>query len=202
MLAKQYSHRLPADYDIDIIRRRAAARGKLWNDTPGLAFKAFVLQEKGRYGANGNLYASVYLWHDVNATIDFLSGSRFRHVIDSFGRPQVELWLPLDARSANECDSQRQANWLYREILPIADDTDLDALRVAEVQRNQALLQHPGAVALVSAINPANWQLVRLHLSSIPPDGAQAGDVYEVLYLARPELSTLAEMPLALAIGV
>lgn len=51
MFAMQYSHRLAADHDMQGIRQRAARRGPLWDDTPGLAFKAFVSQERGVTGA-------------------------------------------------------------------------------------------------------------------------------------------------------
>jgi hypothetical protein len=100
MLAKQYSHRLPSSYDMGIIRERAARRGPLWDATEGLGFKAFVARERGRYGATANVYSAVYLWLDVEQTADFFMGSRFQNVIDDFGRPDVETWLPLDARVA------------------------------------------------------------------------------------------------------
>lgn len=44
MFAKQYSHRLPADYDMNLIRRRAAQLGPSWDHTEGLLFKAFIAQ--------------------------------------------------------------------------------------------------------------------------------------------------------------
>ena len=50
MFAKQYSHRLPADYDMDVIRRRAAQLGPLWDDTQGLLFKAFIAHEIAKWG--------------------------------------------------------------------------------------------------------------------------------------------------------
>lgn len=87
MFAMQYAHRLPADYDLQIIRQRAAERGPLWDTTPGLLFKAFVLQQAGRHGATGNVYGSVYLWADPAAAVRFIASERFDSVIRSFGRP-------------------------------------------------------------------------------------------------------------------
>ncbi len=40
MLIARYRHRLPADYDMDRIRDRIAARRPAWDDAPGLVFKA------------------------------------------------------------------------------------------------------------------------------------------------------------------
>jgi len=187
MLAKQYSHRLPADYDLDVIRHRAAARGKLWDDTKGLAFKAFVLRETNKNGAAGNLYASVYLWRDDGEAADFISGDRFQHVIKSFGRPNIELWLPLQARSG----PARQARTLYRENIAIRDTGDIAALRIEALAHSHALAQQDDTVAVVTAIDVTTWHLVRLHLSSRQIDPNHPGDAYEVLYLARPELAQL-----------
>ena len=113
MFAMQYSHRLPAEHDLDAIRQRAAAKGPQWDAWPGLACKAFVLQEKGRHGAEGNLYASVYLWHEAAAATAFLAGEAFQGVIDSFGRPAVvksrssalTIMSPNEARFAM-CDAR------------------------------------------------------------------------------------------------
>ncbi|WP_397449025.1 DUF4865 family protein [Pseudomonas sp. NA-150] len=187
MLAKQYSHRLPADYDMNIIRQRAIARGPLWDDIQGLAFKAFVVQTKGEHGAVGNLYASVYLWHDSQAAVELIMGERFQGVIDSFGRPAIESWLPLDARAGQA----KQALTLYREELPIAENADRQALLQAEVERNQMIARQEDTVAVVTAIDLATWCLIRLRVSSEKPSSVHAGVAYEVLHLARPGLDQL-----------
>jgi hypothetical protein len=187
MLAKQYSHRLPADYNMNVIRQRAAERGPLWDDTEGLAFKAFVVQTRGQHGAVSNLYASVYLWHDVQAATDFVLGERFDSVINSFGRPSIETWLPMDARKG----PAQQALNLYREELPFAETADRRALVSAEIERNQGIAQRSDTVAVVTAIDVASWTLVRLTLSSAAPDSGHAGVAYEVLHLARPGVGSL-----------
>ncbi|MGV8921457.1 MAG: DUF4865 family protein [Pseudomonas sp.] len=187
MLAKQYSHRLPADYDMNIIRQRAIARGPLWDDIQGLAFKAFVVQTKGEHGALGNLYASIYLWHDSQAAAELIMGEGFQGVIDSFGRPSIESWLPLDARVGQA----KQALTLYREEVPIAENADRQVLLKAEVERNQGIARQADSVAVVTAIDLATWRLIRLQLSSEAPRSGHTGVPYEVLHLARPGLDRL-----------
>jgi hypothetical protein len=54
MIIAHYAHRLPADYDIKIIRDRAGRRGHLFDAIPELYFKAFLLRERGRFGAIQN----------------------------------------------------------------------------------------------------------------------------------------------------
>ncbi|HTD05551.1 DUF4865 family protein [Undibacterium sp.] len=187
MFAMQYSHRLPADYDMQRIRERAAQRGPLWDATEGLAFKAFVSRTRGRDGATDNLYASVYLWLDPASAAAFVMDERFQAVIDSFGRPRVETWLPLDARSGK----QQQAVSLYREEILIEPAADLIAVRAAEIERNRHVARRPDTVAVWTALDPEAWRLVRFTLSADAPDPARGSTVYEVLHLAKPGLGRL-----------
>ncbi|MDO9357938.1 MAG: DUF4865 family protein [Polaromonas sp.] len=191
MFAMQYSHRLPADYDMQVIRQRAARRGPIWDDTEGLVFKAFVSQERGRHAAAGHLYASVYLWHDPSAAARFVMGERFQGVIDSFGRPQVETWLPLDARGG--AGRARQASWLLREERAVDAAADRSALQAAQAEANRQRAAEPGTVAVWTALDLRDWRLVRFTLSAHAPEEAAEGSaVYEVLHLAKPGLGALA----------
>ena len=49
MLAMQYNFTLPADFDMDIIRKRVAAKGPLVDGFPGLGFKAFLYARRGEH---------------------------------------------------------------------------------------------------------------------------------------------------------
>lgn len=187
MFAMQYSHRLPADYDMQIIRQRVAERGPSWDNLEGLICKAFAIQERNRHGASGNVYASVYLWSDSDATARFLSGERFQAVTDAFGRPQIETWLPLDARRGNA----EQAQSLYREERVLAASTDRAALHAAEIELNREIAARPDTVAVWVALDLNAWHLVRFTISSAPVDPNRAGEVYEVMHAAKPELSRL-----------
>lgn len=90
MFMMQYTHRLPADYEMGRIRERAGRLGREWDDTRGLGFKAFLAQERGIYGAIGNSYSSLYLWLEDEAAVDFIADERFKAVTGSFGRPSIE----------------------------------------------------------------------------------------------------------------
>lgn len=187
MFAMQYSHRLPADYDLEIIRRRVAQRGPLWDDTQGLIFKLFSLQQRNQHGATGNLYASIYLWSDSDAAVRFLMDERFLAVTDSFGRPQIETWLPLDARNGGA----GQVLSVYRDERPIDAGTDRAALYADEVELNRSIAARADTVAVWAALDLAAWRLVRFTISSAPPDAARGGAVYDVLHAAQPERNRL-----------
>ncbi|WEK11739.1 MAG: DUF4865 family protein [Candidatus Pseudomonas colombiensis] len=188
MFAKQYSHRLPADYDMGLIRRRAAERGPLWDQVPGLLFKVFAGQERGVHGAVHNGYASIYLWADPSAAGAFLMGPGFQGVIDSFGRPVIESWLPLDWRRG----PATQARVLYRESYDIDPQADRAQLLAEEQQRNQAIAADPETFAVFVALDLQAWRLLRFTLSSGAPVPAHGVEHYEVLYLAQPGLKAVA----------
>lgn len=187
MFAMQYSHRIPADYDMQVIRHRARERGPIWDIAQGLVLKAFVAQEKGHDGALGNLYASVYLWLDPAAAASFLTGDKFLSVIDSFGRPAIETWLPLDARRG----PATQAKWLYREESSLLSATDTTTLHTQESARNQHLAERPETVAAWTVLDLKDWKRVRFWLSSEKNQITLETTVYEVLHLAAPGLEQL-----------
>src|SRR5215467_1144081 len=121
MIIAHYAHRLPADYDIGIIRDRAGRRGHLFDAIPELYFKAFLLRERGRFGASQNEYSSLYLWRKDEGFRDFLADGRTKSVTDSFGRPAIETRFVLDALKGGS----DVARFLYKEERAIAHDTDL-----------------------------------------------------------------------------
>lgn len=189
MLIKQYAHRLPADYNMQIIKNRAATRGPEWDNAAGLAFKAFVMRERGRHGAAGNVYASVYLWQDPAAAAAMLTGPRFENVIASFGRPVIETWMPLDL----QLGPSQAAGWLLREDINIPEATHLASFRQDEISRNSEIAQRQATLAVFSGLDPLTWRLSRFTLSAAPP--ATPGTCYEILYLAAPGQRQGAERP-------
>ena len=189
MFIAHYGHRLPADYDLAIIRNRAARRGAVWDDVPELYFKAFLLRERGQFGAIASEYSSFYLWQRDQSFRDALVGGRYKTVTDSFGRAAIETRVALDARKG----SGRIARFAYKQEQDIALDADLTAVFTAEVERNAAMVRHKGVVAAAVGIDAQNWRIMRILLSEQEPGEGRAGVAYQVLYLAKPLLDTLPE---------
>jgi hypothetical protein len=186
MIIAHYAHRLPADYDIDIIRNRAKARGHLFDAIPELSFKAFLLRERGRFGAIENEYSSLYLWRKDEGFRDFLLDGRTKSVTDSFGRPQIETRFVLDAHRG----SGEVAPFLYKQEQDIADDTDLTSAFAAEIERNREAARQDGIFAATVGVDAERWKFTRVLLSERELSGR--GTAYQVLYLARP---LFAELP-------
>ena len=188
MIIAHYAHRLPADYDIGIIRNRAKSRGHLFDAIPELYFKAFLLRERGRFGANQNEYSSLYLWRKDDGFRDFLVDGRTKSVTDSFGRPQIETRVVLDAHKG----SSEQPRFLYKQEQDIPIDTDLTSAFADEIARNRESAKQAGVVASAVGVDVQNWKFTRVVLSEKEPAGRDQGTAYQVLYLAKP---LLAELP-------
>ncbi|SJZ75504.1 protein of unknown function [Enhydrobacter aerosaccus] len=187
MIVAHYLHRLPANYDIGLIRERAAARGSLWNDTPRLFFKAFLLREKGRYGAIASSYSSLYLWQDADAFAAFLMDGRYRVVTDSFGRADIETRFVLEARKG----PGQEARFALLEEAEIPVDADLTAAFASEIDRNRSRAGAADVVAAVIGVDPRRWRVIRIVLSEAAPIEGTPGVAYQILHLARPLLHLL-----------
>ena len=183
MITMQYRITVPADYDMDIIRRRIAERGHLTDDFPQLSFKAYLYAD-GRTGSRENLYAPFYLWHNTQGMNTFLEGASFAGVVDSFGRPVVRTWSVWHANTARDLSIATHAT---REILPIAAHTALSSLRDMENTAARTDTDR-GALAAISAYNPTSWTLLRFRLwgAAIPFPTGDDVDVYEVGHVSQP----------------
>jgi hypothetical protein len=187
MIIAHYAHRLPADYDIAIIRTRAKARGPVWDAFPGLHFKGFLLRERGRLSAIANEYSSLYLWQQDEAFRDAMVEGRYKIVTESFGRAAIETHVALDARKG----AGREARFAIKEHQDIPPDADLTKAFAAEIARNREIASLPGVVAAAVGLDPESWKFIRVLLSENEPVKGQPGTAYEILHLARPLLDTL-----------
>lgn len=96
MYARQYEITLPADHGMGIIRRRVAERDAMFDDRAGLAWKAYLIRERGQPGATVSQYAPFHLWRDTAAPARFLfGGGGIQGVVRDFGRPTVRHWTAV-----------------------------------------------------------------------------------------------------------
>ncbi|MDP4026421.1 DUF4865 family protein [Methylobacterium sp. NEAU 140] len=183
MLLARYRHRLPADHDMEAVRARIRARGPTWDAAPGLACKAFVIEERAR-GAAENAYSSLYLWFDATAAADFLAGPGFEAVIRAFGRPRTETWLPWAVRVGTATGAASLG--IEEGRVPLG--ADLAAARAEEAGRAERLAAEPDVAAVLVGLDPAAWRVTRFVLRATPADAGGA----EIAHLAAPALSARA----------
>lgn len=182
MISMQYNFVLPADYDMSVIDRRIADKGRMTDGFPGLVFKAYLSARKGD-GASDNRYAPFYLWNGPAGMNDFLSGPGFVAVSQSFGWPSVNTWSVWHAQLAAGIEHARFAT---RERLAIAPHTRLDQLRAAETALAQSCVADNKALAAVAGYEPTTWTLVRFRLwEELPTELAAGEEVFCVGHVSR-----------------
>jgi uncharacterized protein DUF4865 len=187
MIISQYGHRLPDNYDLGLIKALTEERGPIWDTRPELYFKAFLLREKGRFGAIANNFSSLYLWRQDDAFRDWLVSGGYRIVTDLFGRAEIETRLALDARKG----PGHEARFVYTEDLDIPLDADLTAALAREIERNRQIAAQAGTIAAAVGVDTRNWKFTRILLSTKEPNGNENTVAYQILHLAQPLLDTL-----------
>ncbi|WP_394779618.1 DUF4865 family protein [Undibacterium sp.] len=187
MIAMQYSFTLPADYDMDIIRQRIASKGHLLDDFPGLVFKAYLSASKDMApaGSHENLYAPFYLWQDSEAMNRFLCGPGFAAVSTAFGWPVVRTWSVWHSSLHADIADARHAT---RELAAIPAFSDLAVLQQEEIRMAQQDMARYGALAAVTAFDPATWTMVRTRLWRDANQASQNAQLqhYEIGHLSLP----------------
>jgi hypothetical protein len=182
MLTMQYSFTLPADYDMEIIRKRIREKGSLLDGFEGLVFKAYLFADRSQCYSKDNFYAPFYLWRDSRGTRRFIESKGFEALSASFGRPSVRTWLPVVVEGKAD---PLAARWATRELFPMTSDLELAQVEEHERVQTQEALKR-GADVAISAYEPTNWTLVRFRLwpaLELVPKGT-AAQVYQVGYLA------------------
>ena len=183
MIAMHYRFALPADYDMEIVRRRIVEKGPLLDNFLHLRFKAYLWAERGG-DSRENLYAPFYLWDNSLGLSDFVCGDGFAAVSQAFGWPQVKTWAVWSAALS---DAASQARFATCEILPIAPHAALGEWRRRDSEAAQEAVASGGALAAVAAFEPTQWTRVRFRLwGEAPPAGGEAGQIYRVGHLSRP----------------
>jgi hypothetical protein len=190
----QYEMTLPADYDMEIIHKRIAVGGPVFDDRAGLGLKAFLVRERGTDGSPVNQYAPFYLWHEAGAMARFLvGGDGFERIIRDFGRPPVRHWNVVATGTGPARAGIPVA--ATRRLTPVSADPDLAGLGLAgrierEIADLKTVAAGDGVHTAALAVDPERWELVRFILwTDTPPDGE--GDIYRVGHLSAPGLAGL-----------
>nr|WP_240746604.1 DUF4865 family protein [Cryptosporangium phraense] len=172
----QYEIPLPADYDMDIIRRRVATRGASTDDFPGLGIKAYLIR--------GTVYAPFYLWNDAAGMNRFLwGGGGFENIVRDFWRPPVRHWIGLAFRRGPAFGEAPTA--ATRVDAPIDDPSDF----VDPALHGLAMrAKNPDVHSTALVVDPFTWTLTHFTLRRDAPPGS-----YEVLHLSEPGLEDLGD---------
>ncbi|MGA2937721.1 MAG: DUF4865 family protein [Syntrophobacteraceae bacterium] len=188
MNVMQYEFTLPADYDMNIIRRRVATKGHGTDAFTGLGLKAYLIRERGVDGSPVNQYAPFYLWTSLHGMNSFLWGDGFRGVCASFGRPSVQHWIGLGfKRGAVRTSTPRAAT---RHIEIVSADSDPAAVIHRALGELQQRADSSEVHSAALAIDLLRWELVEFTLweQSAPE---MSGTRYKVLHMSTPHLAEI-----------
>lgn len=193
MIIKQYTVTLPADYDMGVIRRRVATKGPGFDHFPGLGVKVFMIREKGRFGAESNQYAPIYLWPAVEPMWGFIAGDGFKGIIDSFGWTSIRCWLGLAFARRDGLDWTAIQS-VSREEELIAPGTNLSAMRTLETEQTRDTVRRPELAARAVGVDTKDWALVRFDYWMEPQSPDRGGPPrFEALHVSAPNPGALAE---------
>ncbi|MEU7028528.1 DUF4865 family protein [Streptomyces sp. NPDC046275] len=188
MHALQYEITLPADYDMEIIRKRVATRGHLLDAFPGLGLKAYLMRERAD-GSPVNQYAPFYLWAEPAGMNAFLWGPGFQGIVEDFGRPVVQHWTTLAYDEGPATAEVPRAATRRRKAIP-------DRLTPAEaveraLERHASEVRADGVVARAVAVDPRHWELLTFTLWAEGAALEPNADRFQVLHLSAPGRSAI-----------
>ena len=190
MIAAQYEILLPADYDMEVIRRRVREHGAALDARPGLASKAYLIQDITA-GSPVNSYSPFYLWRDPAAMAAFhWGGQGFSGIVRDFGRPVVRTWIGGGFVRGDAFSATPAYAILRTSALPPA----VDPVETAELLSSRAVAARGENVhSHAWGIDPNSWQSAEFTLLAEHPGPAADPEttVYTVLHLSSPELEAL-----------
>ncbi|WP_026058583.1 DUF4865 family protein [Streptomyces sp. SS] len=183
MHAMQYEITLPADYDMEIIRKRVATRGHLLDAFPGLGLKAYLIRER-EAGSPVNQYAPFYLWRTPEGMNSFLWGPGFQGIVNDFGRPVVQHWTGLSYEEGPASGAVPDAATRHR--IPLGEAVAPGEAVTEAVARHARESRRDGVVASALAVDPRHWELLSFTLWADAEAPADEGERFRVLHLSAP----------------
>lgn len=207
MIMMQYKIGLPADYDMQIIRKRAWHNGHKTDDFPDLLFKAYLISEKETFGNLQNSYAPLYVWKDSPGMNTFLLQGPYDAILSSFGWQKVELHIPLAVQLPDNFSNTRYVMHYTGTITPAARLTGLQEHIFQQISLQQTIdmkladdiftaktnHENGGLSGYVVSYSPERWEYSSFLFLESPPVLAassttcvQTRQIYEVLHLSLP----------------
>lgn len=182
----QYPIRLPADYQMVIIRRRVRERGSALDAREGLALKLYGIREVDVLGSPVNEYAPFYLWRKAESMSQFhWGGGGFEGIVRDFGRPAVHTWLPAAINGSPEASHWASHFSVSRATLH--PELSLTEQISQLVESSQRRFESGKVLGSVLGINPENWQSVTLEIHQFPPIPQPNSQLYTILHVSAPQ---------------
>ena len=177
MIGMQYKITLPADYNMEVIRKRVRDNGSKTDGFPGLKYKFYLIQEKGVDGFE-HVYAPLYLWEQETGMNKFLFEGFYDNIIKSFGWQHVNIGIPLFTDYRDELLNSRYVVETIGNIEPglsLGKVTDR-IKRVTEEER--------GITGQVCIYNPDKWGYSLFSFRKDRPQYLENQNIYQILHIS------------------
>jgi hypothetical protein len=184
MIAMNYQIKLPADYDMEIIKNRVRNNGYKTDGFQDLFLKAYLIAEKGQYRNIQNEYSPFYVWNKTDGMNSFLLDGPFNSILDSFGWTQVNTWNVLHQHISVQ-DKNQYAVIFYKKKEP---KTDFSKFCKTEKQLFLDTVGIPNTTAYIIAYNPTEWKTCHFLMSTDveqAKENANNSLVYELYHLSQ-----------------
>jgi len=178
MIASQYRIILPADYDMDIIRKRVRDNGYKTDGFAGLKFKLYLITEKGKHNNLQNSYSPLYLWKDHEGLNKFLFEGFYDNILKSFGWQNVNIEVLLIDTTTQRI---RDAKFLFEVAGDIEPKESLNNFKTRimdEIPKIDA--EH------VIIYNPDKWEYrVFYFIDDLEKVNTDKGTIYTILHISQ-----------------
>jgi hypothetical protein len=179
MIVSQYKIILPANYDMDIIRKRVKDNGHKTDGFYGLKFKLYLITEKGINNNLQNSYSPLYLWNDSEGLNKFLFEGFYDNIIQSFGWQNVNIGIPLIDTTTQRI---KDSNYLFEIVRDIEPKESLSNLKNCI---NEAKPKIEDAEYVV-IYNPDKWKYhVFYFIDDLRKVKTEKGIIYNILHISQ-----------------
>jgi len=179
MIASQYKIILPANYDMDIIRKRVRENGHKTDGFFGLKFKLYLITEKGIHNNFQNSYSPLYLWKDSEGLNKFLFEGFYDNIITSFGWQNVNIGIPLIDTTTERIKDKKFLFEITGEIAP------KESLNNFKKCIKEAIPEIENAEYVV-IYNPNKWKYqVFYFVDDLEKVKAERGVIYNILHISQ-----------------
>lgn len=178
MIASQYKITLPADYDMNIIRKRVKDNGYKTDGFDGLKFKLYLITEKGENNNFQNSYCPLYLWKGCEGLNKFLFEGFYDNILTSFGWQSVNIGVLLFDTTTEKI---KDANFLFEVVRDIEPQ---EGLKNFKTRIKDEIPKIQGEYVII--YNPDQWKYhVFYFIDDLEKVKTEKGTIYTILHISQ-----------------
>lgn len=172
MIGMHYNIKLPADYDMGIVRNRVTNNGYKTDGFEDLLFKAYLIGEV-KNGKLNNRYAPLYVWKDSKGMSKFIFEGSFDKILESFGWENIKIGITSQVALSSEFS---QSNYVTEDLKSISPRKSVKNVNLKPTEEKESL-------GVVTIYNPDDWNYVTYNFFKKKPVNLSK-TVFEILHLS------------------